>query len=228
MAERKAPKGHDLYPTPRLYTRAFLSLPFISELLRSRVGSGRIWEPACGLGWMSEVLQEFGYKTISTDIQALGYGQVHDFLWTPSVPWETKAVITNPPYVLANEFVLTASAIPQVTLTAFFLRTAWGSEGSERYEKIFSEHPYQYEFCYTNRCTLFPAGDARAENPTGGKVAYSWFVWDKLAEGIDQPIKFWIPPLKPLTRRQIVDRRGDMQTQRRHRTAYGRRLERKT
>jgi hypothetical protein len=58
---------------------------------------GTIWEPACGDGAISKVLEAAGYDVISTDLIDRGFGQGGvDFLKT------TKAlgrnIVTNPPY----------------------------------------------------------------------------------------------------------------------------------
>lgn len=41
---------------------------------------GRILEPSCGEGHMSEVLKAAGYEVVSRDLVDRGYGEVADFL----------------------------------------------------------------------------------------------------------------------------------------------------
>ncbi len=40
----------------------------VEELLRVERFSGRIWEPACGRGAISEVLEAHGHTVVSTDL----------------------------------------------------------------------------------------------------------------------------------------------------------------
>lgn len=65
---------------------------------------GTIWEPACGLGAISEVLKAHGHLVRSTDLRHTGYGTGGvDML--AIMPWPCNAVITNPPFALAVEFI---------------------------------------------------------------------------------------------------------------------------
>lgn len=87
----------DYYPTPPDATIALLhhlSLP------RGTV----VWEPACGKGHMSKVIEECGYPTVSTDLRETGYGEGGiDFLECDPRPCDW--IITNPPFRLATGFI---------------------------------------------------------------------------------------------------------------------------
>ena len=69
--------------------------------------SGKIWEPACGEGHLSEVFRKRGYEVRSTDLIDRGYGEQKDFLFFNDEDWDGN-IVTNPPYRLANEFVYKA------------------------------------------------------------------------------------------------------------------------
>ena len=58
-----------------------------------------IWEPACGEGHISKVLQAHGYQVISTDLVYRGFGDPEplDFLKETLDGFEGD-IITNPPY----------------------------------------------------------------------------------------------------------------------------------
>lgn len=60
----------DFYPTPRRGTEALLGVETFN---------GDIWEPACGNGAMSSVLEE-KYTVYSTDIEPRNFGAPLDFL----------------------------------------------------------------------------------------------------------------------------------------------------
>ena len=65
-----------------------------------------IWEPACGEGHISKVLQAHGYQVISTDLVYRGFGDPEplDFLKETLDGFEGD-IITNPPYSTGLEFV---------------------------------------------------------------------------------------------------------------------------
>ena len=56
-----------------------------------------IWEPACGEGHISKVLEQHGYEVISSDLIYRGYGDVKpcDFLKDTSVT--NGDIVTTPP-----------------------------------------------------------------------------------------------------------------------------------
>jgi hypothetical protein len=82
--------GRDFYATPDWVTQA---------LLQHVHFRGPIWEPCCGDGAMSKVLQAQKYKVVSTDITERGFGTAGvDFLACRKVPAGCRAIVTNPPY----------------------------------------------------------------------------------------------------------------------------------
>jgi hypothetical protein len=88
----------DFYTTPPEVTRAFLR--FMGPMWPTR-----IWEPACGQGHMAKVIEESGRFCLSTDLEHRGYGMGGvDFL-KAKLPSGIEAVMTNPPFNLAEEFI---------------------------------------------------------------------------------------------------------------------------
>ena len=83
---------------------------------------GRILEPSCGEGHMSEVLKAAGYEVVSRDLVDRGYGEVADFLAIDNLEWDGN-IVTNPPYKYAQQFVEKAlSIIPEGKKVAMFLK----------------------------------------------------------------------------------------------------------
>jgi len=117
LAERK----DDFYETPEQATRA---------LLRYEPLPDRIWEPACGKGAISRVLAEAGHDVTSTDLVDRGYGQAGiDFLMETVAPRGVQAIVTNPPFKLADQFVRHGlTLVPRVVM---LLRLAY-LEGAGR------------------------------------------------------------------------------------------------
>lgn len=83
-------EANDFYATPDWVTEALLSY------VQFR---GRVWEPCCGTGAITTVLQRHGYGVTSTDIADHGFGTPGvDFLLCRVVPDDCRALVTNPPY----------------------------------------------------------------------------------------------------------------------------------
>ena len=95
LAERK----DDLYETPECAVRALLAVESLPHV---------VWEPACGPGAIVKVLRDAGHKVYATDLVTYGCpdseGRI-DFLMEGRPPADVGAVVTNPPYKLAEEFV---------------------------------------------------------------------------------------------------------------------------
>lgn len=63
-----------------------------------------IWEPACGRGAIAKVLTAAGFNVWSSDLVDYGFGVPKiDFLLERQC-WN-GAIVTNPPYKLADDFV---------------------------------------------------------------------------------------------------------------------------
>lgn len=100
-----------------------------------------VWEPACGEGHMSRVLEQHGYRVRSTDIVDRGYGERFDFLGIDNQQWAGD-IITNPPYRYAQEFVERALLIiPDGRKVAMFLKLTF-LEGKSRRELFRNTPPY--------------------------------------------------------------------------------------
>jgi hypothetical protein len=114
----KAERGLEFYRTPIEATRALIALE------GDRIPA-RVWEPACGDGAISSSLKEARYVVHSTDIVDRGYGDEWvDFL-SAADSRESNAVVTNPPYTLAQEFVDKAFSFPSISYCALLLRLSF-------------------------------------------------------------------------------------------------------
>lgn len=169
---------NDFYTTPPHCTRA---------LLDAEGFPGPIWEPACGNGAMSKVLIEYGYDVISTDLIDRGYGiGGMDFLRFKSQA--ARSVITNPPFKIADEFVLHAIECGYEKI-AIFQRSSW-TEGRARYEALWKPYPPIRIWQFSGRQTLWRADDPNPRS-TGGAIAFSWYIWERGFQGA--PSYGWLP-----------------------------------
>lgn len=164
---------NDFYPTPPEGTLGLLKVEsFI----------GDIWEPACGNGAMSKVLESAGYKVVSTDLEPRGYGTQGDFFFYGSLL--APNIVTNPPFRLAQEFADRALALGCDKL-ALLCKLAF-LEGQER-GAWFPRTPLKNVYVFSARLTMTRNG----ESPTdGGMIAFAWYVWERSYQG--RPMIGWI------------------------------------
>ena len=155
-------------------------------LLKLEHFDGPILEPACGEGHIAEVLTRGGYSVISRDIIDRGYGEVADFLSIDNQEWQGD-IVTNPPYVLAHEFVEKAlQIIPDGHKVAMFLKLTF-LEGKAR-KHLFQTQPPCRVWVSSSRLLCAPNGDFTQVKSSA--VAYAWFIWEKGYRG-DTIIKWF-------------------------------------
>ena len=149
----------DFYPTPPEVTRALLDF--------WRLPRGVIWEPACGDGAMSRVLEDYGYGVISSDLRDSGYGDSGvDFLSCDQKSCD--AIVTNPPFRASEAFIRRALSIaPNV---AMVLKSQYWHAAKRR--QLFAEHPPAYVLPLTWRPDFM--GGERGGAPT---MEVHWTVW---------------------------------------------------
>lgn len=151
-----------------------------------------IWEPACGMGHLSKVLEDLGHNVLSTDLIDRGYGTVNedtDFL-NGKYYTHTKFngdILTNPPYKYAKEFVETAlDKIEYGNYVIMFLKIQF-LEGQGRRD-LFDKYPPKYVYVNSARQTCYINGDMSKKMSSA--TCYCWFVWEKGFEG--EPVIRWI------------------------------------
>jgi hypothetical protein len=195
MAQRtEAKDSADDFPTPPWATRALLE-----HVLQDNdaIPTFRCLEPACGAGHMAKVLKSYFGEVISSDAYDYGYGAVQDFLSARYKEEEFDWVITNPPFKLAEQFVLRALKIARVGV-AVLARTVF-LESVGRYDSIYSNCPPTKFAQFVERVPMVKGRlDMKATTATG----YAWFVWEKSIA--TEPRLMWIPPC-----RRSLERVGD-------------------
>lgn len=155
----------------------------IELLLKLEQFSPYIWECACGEGHLSKVLEEHGYKVLSTDLIDRGYGKGGvDFLGVRRADIKAdvpRDIITNPPYKYAKEFVEHALDISMdSTKVAMFLKIQF-LEGKAR-RQLFEKYPPKTIYVASSRLLCAKNGEFQKMRDGGGSaVAYAWFIWEK-------------------------------------------------
>ena len=183
----------------------------VEMLLELEQFSPVIWEPACGEGHISKVLQAHGYEVISTDLIYRGFGDPEplDFLKETLDDFEGD-IITNPPYSMGLEFVQRAlESVRPGGKVAMFLKVQF-LEGQKRGEFFMHTPPRKVYIsrsrlaCYKNgvsssgipprkvyisrsRLACYKNGDMTGKPESA--IAYAWYVWEKGFTG--DPVIKW-------------------------------------
>lgn len=172
---------NDFYPTPRAVTRC---------LLAHETFPGPVLEPCAGKGHIVRELERAGYPVLANE----KYPQpeftkvLHeDFLVAPSGWWAgCGAIVTNPPYRLAQEFIERAIDI-RFEKHAWLLRFQFIE--SKRRHRLFQDYPPSRIWVFPERVQVSEQG---LENPRGGMIVYAWFVWERGYRG--HPELRWFAP----------------------------------
>jgi hypothetical protein len=153
-----------------------------------------VWEPACNRGSMARPLAEHFGSVHSTHIADCGYGQGLDFLTSEPVPWQFDWIITNPPFRLAEAFILRVLAQARVGVAMLCRIVLLESAG--RYEGVFLPSPPRVFAQFTERVPMFRGGSiTRARRRPAMPRSCGSSIRSRLA---------WVPPC-----RKILDREGD-------------------
>lgn len=157
-------KINDNFATPPYVTKA---------LLRREKFTGQIWEPACGQGWMSEVLIQWGYDVVSTDLIKRGYGTGGiDFLKEQR---QVPNVITNPPYLDGLHIRFLMHALECATDKVALLLPSYIFLGTT-IAQLCETTPLKSVYVLGRRAYTVPEGNTRLKRCT---MPLTWFVWEK-------------------------------------------------
>lgn len=154
-------RANECYETPTWVTEALI--PHIPDRIKT------VWEPACGSGKIIGALAGM-FRVYGTDsLNGQDFLQSHER--------HGDAIITNPPYNLAAEFIYHALHLTGGGgLVAMLLRTDFDHAKSRRY--LFGEHKaFAKKLVLTKRIVWFePAKASPSFN-------HAWFIWDWKHDG---------------------------------------------
>lgn len=159
----------------------------VEMLLELETFAPLIWEPACGEGHISKVLEAHGHEVVSTDLIYRGYGNPEplDFLNETLDGFEGD-IITNPPYSAGLDFVQRAlERVRPGGKVAMFLKVQF-LEGQKR-GVFFMTYPPRTVYISRSRLTCYKNGNSRVRHNSA--VAYAWYVWEKGFHG--DPVIRW-------------------------------------
>lgn len=189
MARRVEPASSlDYFPTPPWATRAFC-VHVLSRIEETPLDRLAVLEPACGEGHMAVALEEYFLKVDASDIFAYGFGETGDFLHPDRIDPDADWIITNPPFGLAQEFIVKALSHARRGV-AMLVRLAF-LESDGRYDDLFSIRPPHLIALYSERVPMH-----RGRWVTNGSTAtaYCWLVWrTDRAPALPGSAFVWIP-----------------------------------
>jgi hypothetical protein len=163
-------EADDFYPTPPEPTRALLSVE------STRLADfPMIWEPAAGDGAMVRELQEFGHRTVASDLVDRGCGALlHSFYDFDALA--ANAIVTNPPFAECNRdpgWVRHALEVLGVEYMALLLPINWlGAAGRAA---LWAQFPPARIYLMRWRIDFTGQGAPPMLN--------AWFVWDRKHQG---------------------------------------------
>ena len=167
-------KKSDFYETPYSLTRKFLDVETFDKSLT-------VCEPACGAGAISTILKERWQDGLVS-----AYDVETNFL---SETGNYDYIVTNPPFSLAQEFILKAKTVVNNKF-ALLLPLSY-LHGKKRFDEIYSDKEYPLKKVHV--FTRYPMlGDKLREDGkyNTGMMVYAWFVWEK--GYTDEPTISWI------------------------------------
>ena len=168
LADRK----DDLYGTPPEATRA---------LLRAEILPHRLWEPCAGRGAIVDVLRAAGHEVLASDLvdyQQPTHFSRRDFLMERKAPDGCEAIVTNPPFKLAEEFV--SHALDLCPRVIMLLRLAFYE--SERRTEILENRGLARIHAFRLRLPMMHRDGWEGKKANSG-MAFAWFSWDRSHTG---------------------------------------------
>jgi len=138
-----------------------------------------IWEPACGTGNIVKVLRAAGHKVIATDLNDRGCPDSRDRIdFLLPVKFDCQAIVTNPPFALAEKFV--ATALDRAPLVAMLLRLAFIE--SERRSNILDRGQLARVLVFARRLPMMHRANWTGPRASSA-IPFAWFIWDRAHNG---------------------------------------------
>ena len=137
----------------------------------------RIWEPACGPGSIVQVLRGAGHAVVATDLVDYGCPDSEsniDFLTQRQAPAGVECIVTNPPFMLADNFA--AHALELTPCVVMLLRLAF-YESVRRTPILESGHLARIH-AFRNRLAMMHRAGWQGPRASSS-IPFAWFCWDR-------------------------------------------------
>lgn len=190
----KAPlavRKDDLYETPACAVRALLAVEPVPLT---------VWEPACGPGAIVRVLRASGRAVIATDLVDWGCpdsASGRDFLMEREAPQGVPAIISNPPFKLAEEFCEHAIDLaPEVYMLmrcAFLEGLRWYGRDQNKRGRGLGDHLSRVWVFAPRLPFMHRHGYDGPKNSNSG-MPFAWFVFQRNAARFQAAQIRWLNP----------------------------------
>lgn len=183
-------RGNDLYETPAVATLA---------LARAEKLPHHIWECACGHGAMVKVLRSLGHTVWASDI--IDYGGLQhetvDFLSVKQARIDTEAIVTNPPFSLAAQFVEHALCLAPTVMMLLRLNFMEGgnknSAAGIARRNVLNGGRLARVHVFANRLPMMHRAGYEGPKASSG-MTFAWFIWDRFHKGLATIDRIsWLP-----------------------------------
>lgn len=137
-------------------------------------------ELACGTGQMARVFAANGYTVLASDLYHKGYGfGAIDVLKLPKIPaWRKMGFITNPPFIIADDFITRAHELGFPFIALYLKQTFWNA-GKRR--KLWEKYPPKACHPLTWRVDFTGGGAATMD--------CQWAVWGDNVPFSNEPLR---------------------------------------
>lgn len=143
--------------------------------------SGRVWDPACGVGRILESARAAGLSAVGTDIVNRGEAceAVLDFLNHEAIVGFDH-IVSNPPFGCSEEFVQRAiSSVPLGGKVAMLLPLVWITGFSSKRDWL-PDSPLKTLMPISPRPSMPPGAVVMSGQKVGnGTKDFAWFVWQR-------------------------------------------------
>jgi hypothetical protein len=135
-----------------------------------------VWEPAAGRGAIVQDMRDRGHAVIASDIIDYGFAPdfVADFLPIPEMPAGCEAIVTNPPYQIADQF--TCHALDLAPRVYLLLRLAFLEP--ERRTDIIEHRGLRAVHVFRNRIPMMHRDGWQGPRASSA-MAFAWYCWDR-------------------------------------------------
>jgi hypothetical protein len=165
-----AERSVDLYETPVCAVEALRKVERLPNY---------IWEPACGPGAIVRVFRAYEHTVYASDIKNYSWNhKVKDFLTAKKAPKGCDAIVTNPPFQFAEQFV--RHALEVSPLVIMLLR--FNFYESQRRTDILDNGNLSRIHVFSNRLPMmhrFGWDGPRASSA----MPFAWYVWERWRKG---------------------------------------------
>jgi hypothetical protein len=160
----------DCYDTPAVAVHALLRVEQLPRM---------IWEPACGTGNIVKILRAAGHEVLATDLSDRGCpGSLDRIDFLLPCQLGSDAIVTNPPFALAEQFV--ERALERAPLVIMLLRLAFLE--SERRTHILENAGLARVHVFSKRLPMMHRAGWEGRKANSG-MAFCWMVWDRSHKG---------------------------------------------